>query len=66
MYIDGKLNDAGFVERLTKNVEAGGPEIDKSAGGFVLGKNKHYPERSAGNQGISGQFQGEGRFAAAG
>jgi putative ABC transport system ATP-binding protein len=30
MYIDGKLNDAGFVERLTKNIDAGGPEIDKA------------------------------------
>jgi putative ABC transport system ATP-binding protein len=29
MYIDGKMDDKGFVEKLTKNVEAGGPEIDR-------------------------------------
>jgi putative ABC transport system ATP-binding protein len=30
MYIEGKLNDEGFVDRLTKNMDAGGPEIDKA------------------------------------
>jgi putative ABC transport system ATP-binding protein len=29
MFIDGKLNEAGFVNRLTRSMEAGGPEIDK-------------------------------------
>ncbi|MGB7957299.1 MAG: ABC transporter ATP-binding protein [Minisyncoccia bacterium] len=30
MYIDGKLNEAGFVGHLMKNIEEGGPEIAKT------------------------------------
>ena len=30
MYIDGKLNEAGFIDHLTKNIEEGGPEIAKT------------------------------------
>ena len=29
MYIDGKLNENGFVDQLTKNIDAGGPEIKR-------------------------------------
>jgi putative ABC transport system ATP-binding protein len=29
MFIDGKLTNDGFVDRMTKSVEAGGPEIPK-------------------------------------
>ncbi len=29
MFIDGKLTDEGFVDRLTRSVDEGGPEIDR-------------------------------------